>query len=231
MVAKRVVSIGQQTFVLAPDGEVARTMVARLEEGGYQLLNGDDDRRPHWFSFKDAVAAASDRIGVRQTALRKALRALSQKRRALETKNYRDSVMNAPYRVIDLRDTMDLIFGRRRTRKLKKVHVPETYLMPGSVVYAIITPMTRSSELGLYRPHNHFVLETEVKSVCFSPDGKVHYTFSTPFVVEEFFPSRGEATTKLRSLLEPGSPHPVPFVSSKQEKEENKKLLDDDIPF
>ncbi|MDD2657641.1 MAG: hypothetical protein PHD04_03225 [Candidatus Pacebacteria bacterium] len=100
------------------------------------------------------------------------------------------------------------------------------------MVYVIITPLTRPNPgWDVYRPHKHFVLETEVRSVCFSPDGQVHYAFSTRFVVEEFFLSREEATAKLRSFSEPGTEDVVPFVSSKQEKEENKKLLDDNIPF
>lgn len=140
--------------------------------------------------------------------------------------------MNAPYRVVDLQDEMSLDSTRRRhARQLKKIRVPETYITPGHMVYVIITPATRSSWAGAYRPHKHYVLETEVKSVCFSPDGQVHYMFSTLFVVEEFFSSREEATARLRSFSEPGTEESVPFVSSKQEKEESEKLLDDDVPF
>ncbi|MFA6414424.1 MAG: hypothetical protein WC217_01385 [Candidatus Paceibacterota bacterium] len=232
MAAKRVVNIGQEAFVLSQDGEVVRTMVAKLEKNGYRFLNGDDDHRIHWFTFEGAVAAASDRVNTRQKALRKELRALGRKRRALETQEYRDGVMNAPYRVVDLRDEMILAYARpRRPRILKKIWVPETYLTPGHVVYVIITPMTQSSWAGAYRPHKHFVLETEVKSVCFSPDGQAHYMFSTLFIVEEFFLSREEATARLQSYSEPGTKDPVPFVSSKQEKEENERLLGDNIPF
>jgi hypothetical protein len=96
------------------------------------------------------------------------------------------------------------------------------------VVYVVITPATRS-EFETYRPHKHFVLETEIASVCFSPDGQVYYTFSTPFIVREFFLSRRGAS--LRNFSEPGTKNLVPFVSRKQAKEENAKLLDDDVPF
>lgn len=232
MAAKRVVYIGQKVFVVSPAGEVVRTVVARLEGEGYQFLNGGSNRHPHWFNIHEAVAAAGVRIEARQTALRKELRALGRKRRTLETQSYRNDVMSAPYRAVDLRDEASLAFARRRhTRGLKKIRVPEEYLTPGCMVYAIITPTTQSSWAGAYRPHKHFVLETEVKSVCFSPDGQVHYAFSTPFTVGEFFPSREEATAKLQSFSEPGTEEPVPFVSNKQEKEENEKLLDDDVPF
>lgn len=223
-------TLGQIAFVLSPDGAVVRTMVARIDKDNYQFLNGDDSRRPHWFNVYDAVAAAGARIRDRQTALRKELRTLAQKRRALETQEYRIEVMSAPYRAVDLRDTMILYHARpRRPRKLKKVLVPKTYHRPGQVVYAIITPATRS-EMETYRPHGHFVLETEVRSVCFSPDGQAHYTFSTPLLPEEFFPLREEATARLQSFSEPGTKEPVPFVSSQKEKEELEKLVED-IPF
>lgn len=233
MGAKRIVRIGQRAFVLSGDGEVVRTMVAKIDERGYQFLNGDHGSHPHWFAFKDAIAAASARIDARQKAFRKELRALARKRRTLETQSYRNDVMNAPYKVVELRDEMTVGFAMsRRTRKLKKVRVPETHLRPGRLVYVIITPATRPNPgWEVYRPHKHFVLETEVTSVCFSPDGQIHYTFSTRFIVGEFFLSREEATAKLQSFSEPGTKDPVPFVSSQQEKEENEKMLDDDIPF
>lgn len=228
MVAKRVISIGQEAFVLSPDGEVVRTMIAKLEKEGYRFLNGDDERRRHWFSFEGAISAASERIIARQVALRKQLRALALKRRALEEQNYRDGVVSAPYRVVDLRDTVSHnLTHLRPSRNLKKVHVPETYLRPGHVVYVAITPATRS-EFETYRPYKHFVLETEVASVCFSPDGQVYYTFSTPFIVREFFLSRRGAAAK--NFSEPGTKDLVPFVSSKQEKEEIAKIPDD-CPF
>ena len=232
MVAKRAVHLGQEAFVLSPVGEVVRTMVAKLEGEGYQFLNGSDAHRPHWFDFENAVAAASARIDAQRKALQEELRALARKRRTLEERDHWDGVMNAPFRVVDLWDEAPLAFTRRRhTRELKKIHVPETYLEPGHVVYVVITPMTRSSWGGGYRPHKHFVLETEVRSVCFSPDGQAHYTFSTDFIVEEFFPSREEATARLQSFSEPGTKEPAPFVSRQQEKEGNEKLLDDDTPF
>ncbi len=231
MVAKKAVRLGEEAFVLSSDGDVVRTVVARLDENGYLLLDGSADHHPHWFSFPEAVSAANARISTRQKALRKQLRALAGKRRALEGRDYWDGVMNAPFRVVDLRDEASLAFTRRRhTRGLKKIRVPETYLEPGHMVYVIITPATRSSWAGEYRPHKHYVLETEVKSVCFSPDGQAHYTFSTLFIVEEFFPSREEAAAKLGGHADPRTEE-VPFVPSKMEKEENAKLLDDDIPF
>lgn len=224
MSAKRVIRIGQEAFLLSPDEEVIHTMVAGLNENSYWFLDGSSNRRQHWFTFKDAVAAISARINAQQTALRKRLR-------TLKTQDYQDSVMNEPYKVVDLQAMMT--FARsRRSRKLKKIQIPEMYLVPGDVVYAIITPTTLSeSREYTYRPHKHFVLETAVKSVCFSPDGQVHYTFSTPFVVDKFFLSRTEAGTELQKIFsEPGTKDFVYFVSSKQEREELDKIPDD-IPF
>jgi hypothetical protein len=149
----------------------------------------------------------------------------------LGAQDYRDGVLSAPYKVVDLRDEMALVLARlRRSRSLKKIQVPMPgYLGPGQVVYVVITPTT-CSRLPEYRPHKHFVLETEVESVCFSPDGQVYYTFSTPFIVDTFFLSRREAVVWLESYSEPGTKEPVPFVSSQQEKEEIAKIPDD-IPF
>lgn len=228
MVTRKVVRLGQEAFVLSPDGEVVRTMVAKLEREGYQFLDGSSYHRPHWFSFQVAASIASERIETRETVLRKELRALARKRRMFEAQDYRDSIMNAPYRVVDLRDPLTFVV-LRRTRKLKKVVIPKTYLRPGHMAYVVITPMTRSGSEA-YRPYNHFVLETEVTSVCFSPGGQAHYTFSTPFIVEESFPSREAATARLESFSEPGTKEPVPFVSNEREKEEIAKLPDD-IPF
>lgn len=228
MSAKRVIHIGLEAFVLSHDGEVVRTMVAGLNETGYWFLDGSSNRRQHWFTFKSAVAAASNHVNARQIALRKSLRALARKRKALETQAYRDGIMNEPYKVIDLKAVLN--YGQpRRPRKLKKVQVPERYLVPGDTVYVIITPAVPPEPME-YRPYKHFVLETVVRSVCLSPDGQAHYTFSTPFVVEKFFLSRDEAMAELQSFSEPGTKDPVHFVSSKQEREEIDKIPDD-IPF
>jgi len=224
------VNIGQEAFILSKDGEIVRTMVAKLEENGYQFLNGDDEHRPHWFSFADAVSAVSNRISAKQTILRKQLCALARKQRMLRAQDYRDGVMSEPYRVVNLHDTMAYAFARSRcSRKLKNIRVPEAYLKPGHMVYVTIIPGTRS-DFEVYRPHQYFVLETEVTSVCFSPDGQVHYTFSTPFIVEEFFLSCKEAVARLQNFLKSWKEDAVPFISSKQEKEEIAKLPDN-LPF
>jgi hypothetical protein len=229
MCAQRVVKLGQEAFVLSREGEVVRTMVARLDEGSYQFLNGDSSGDPHWFSFEAAARAASACLSFREAAIRKGLRTLARKRRALTTKKYESAVRDAPYRAVDLRDTW-AIRKRRRARERKTVRVPGTYLELGSVVYAIITPLILPKEL-VYRPYGHFILETEVKSIWFSPDGEVHYGFTTPFSPEEFFGSRKEAEARLRSYSEPGTLDPIYFVSSKKEKKELEKINEDDIPF
>ncbi len=229
---RNAVTLGQEVFILSPTGEIVRTMVGKLEQNSYTFLNGDDERCPHWFSFQEAASAATDRITTRIDRLQQEIRGLKERRRQLGTEKYKSGVRNAPYRVVELRDR-EAFKRRSRTRNLKYIHLPGSHLSPGEMAFAVITPSTetRWSDAVVYRPHKHFVLETEVKSVCLSPDGQVHYVFSTPFVVEEFFPSREEATARLRSFSEPGTEEPVPFVSSKQEEDENKKLLDDDVPF
>ena len=219
-----VVHLGQEVFLLSAQGEVIRTMVALIWKDGYSFLNGSGSFNAHWFSFNEALSAADDHLQRRSARLRKELRSLAHRRKALVTGEYRESVASTPQRVVDPRD----IENRFRTKKLKKVCVPEAYYSPGKIVYVAITPASRHHQ-DVYRPYPYFVLETKVTSVCFTPDGKAHYTFSTPFGVIEFFPSLEGAATKLRILSGLEMENDVPFVSA--EKEESELAEIDDIPF
>lgn len=223
------VTLGQEVFVLS-GRSVVRTMVGRIEGESYSLLNGDDASDPHWFTYGGAVFAACERVKAQKARLRKALRELTAEDRLLEDERYRDSVLSAPYKIVDLRYELE---RRLRPRTRKNVSVPKMYLSPGQRVYAIITPATSPCYVGMgvYRPLRNFVLETQVKSVCISPDGGAVYTFTTPFVLGEYFLSRKEAMGRLQIHLGPGSLERVYFVSEKLEREELEKLRDDDVPF
>lgn len=222
------VVLGQEVFVLSPDGEVVRTMVAEISREHYTMLNGYDSRDKHWTSFDGAVSAAHKRLEARRAAARKALRELAAKARELHTESYRHSVASAPYKLVDL----GYDETRSRTRMRKRVLVPDSYLRPGQTVYAIITPMIKpSAGWAVYRPYSHFVLETEIQSVRLSPSGTARYTFGTPYPLDEYFLSRKEAETKLQSYSEPGTLEPVHFVSREEEKKELDELQEDNIPF
>ena len=228
--AKRVIPrLGQEVFQVSREGEITRTMVAKVYEGvGWQFLNGIWNGNPHYYSFEEAATVAEDRIRAHEARLRAKLRALARRRKELGTQSYRNSVMQARYRVVDLRE--EEYSGKpSRPRNLKKVVVPETYLLPGRLAYTAITPRTEPKS-DVYRPHSHFVLEIEVQSVFFTPDGQVHYSFSTPFVVGNVFFSSQEAAQELKKLLSLTPYDPVRFVSRKDERE----WLDsqpDDVPF
>lgn len=222
------VVLGQKVFVLSPDGEVVRTMVAEISREHYTMLNGYTSHEAHWTSFVAAVGAAREVLERRRAALRKTLRQLAAKDRALQAADYKRAVMSAPYKVVDL----GYDETRSRTRMRKHVPVPETYLAPGQLVYAIITPMIKpSAGWAVYRPYSHFVLETEIQSVRLSPSGTARYTFGTHYPLDEYFLSREEAETKLQSYSEPGTLEPVYFVSREEEKKELDELQEDDIPF
>jgi hypothetical protein len=241
--AKSPVELGQKVFVLSPQGEVVRTMVGQLRrvqcyEGGdwvwrddHTFLNGCDSSQPHWNSFGAAAQAARKVLEDRKTALRKQLQTLAARTRHLTTSAYKQGVESAPYKMVDLGDGEK----RVRTRMRKRVAVPETYFKPGQVVYAIITPLTppHGSQWAdsIYRPHSHFVLETEVRSVTLAPDGTARHTYATPLRPEELFLTREEATQKLQSYSEPGTLEPTLFVSMAEEKEKLDELLEDDVPF
>lgn len=192
-------TLGQQVFVLS-GRNVVRTMVGRIEIGvgraeigdRYTFLNGDEVEDPDGFSYDDAVVAARERIKVQKAKLRKALHDLAKEDLQIQTETYRQSVENAPYKMFDLRFEH---YPRFRSRMRKNVSVPETYLVPGQRVYAIITPATRPCFDGMtvYRPFRNYVLSTRVKSVCISPNGEAVYAFTTPFVLGEYFLSRKEA--------------------------------------
>ncbi len=219
------VRLGQEVYVLvATGGEVERTMVGIIAHDDYHFLNGTYSSRSHWFSFDQALSIADEQLRERETQLRAQLRAVAQQRRRIKSEEYRTSVMDASYRVVDLRD----IEKRSRTRRLKHVRVPSEYLNPDHTVYVVITPSTRGYG-DLYRPHSHFVLETKVRSVCFSPDGVVHYTFSTRFDVDEFHPTREEASAKLQTTAKLPMGSAIHFVSGEEEKRELDKI--EDIPF
>lgn len=228
--AKRVMpQLGQEAFQVSREGNITRTMVAKVyAEGGWQFLNGSRNALPCYFSFEEAVAAAEGCIKTHEARLREELRALARKRKSLRKPDCRNHVMTAPYRVIDLRE---VAYPRKpsRPRNLRKVIVPKTYLLPGHRAYTIITPGTESVSEA-YRPVRFFVLEVEVRSVCFTPDGHSHYSFSTPFVVKDIFPSEQEAALAIRELLDLRPVHSVWFVSRKEEQEwfDNQP---DDTPF
>lgn len=234
--SKKVV-LGQEVFVLSPQGDVICTkvagiaMVAGIGSESYDLLNGYSSDHPHWFSFDEAIGAARNCLEARREKLRKALRQLAARDREFQKDGYWHSVLTAPYKMVDLGYDETRRF-RSRTRK--KISVPETYMQPGQCVFAIITPATLPHGDGwvVYRPYKHFILETYVKSVWLSPDGTAHYGFSTPLKPEEFFLSRKEATERLQSYSEPGTLEQINFVSKAREMQELEKLRDDDdIPF
>lgn len=232
MAKPKVVKLGQKVFVLSEEGNIVRTMVAGIEsDGDYRLLNGGTNYDRHWFSFDEALVAASEHLEARRAKLRKALRVLAAKGRELQSESYRSGVENAWYGIVDPKYDETQEF---RPRTKKAVSVPKKYLKPGQCVFAIITPVTPSRYSWrevLYRPHQHFVLETSVKKVWFSPDGKVHYVFTTSFKLGEYFLFREEAEARLRSYSEPGTLEEVPFVSEAEETAGLEKLADDDVPF
>jgi hypothetical protein len=218
--------LGQEVFVLSPQGDVVRTMVAMLaSDGHYTFLNGYHSHCcAHWDSYGKAIAAAREHLDARRAALRKTLRQLAARDRQLQTMDYRRAVDFAPYKVANLSYEEGF-----RTRTRKHVAVPDTYLRPGESVYAIITPMTEPQSGWVYKPYSHFVLEMEVQSVCLSMSGTALYTFDTPLRPDEHFGTREEAEERLRSYSEPGTLEDIHFVSRKEEKEELAKI--DDNPF
>ena len=222
----KTVRLGQEAFVmLTTGGKVERTMVGALEGDGYLFLNGLHSSRTHWFDFDNALSAAEEGVKKREAALRAELKALGRWRNYLLSPKYRADVFSPPYKVADL----EPFENRKRTRYLKNVKVPEGYVCPGCRVYAIITPRTQTRWENVYRPHPHFVLETEVRTVYFSPDGVAHYMFATPFEVTEFFPSKDEAIKRLSNFSESDVLKDVPCVSHEEEKQKLQEL--DDIPF
>ncbi len=217
----RTVYLGQEVFFLF-QGNVIRTAVGKVHKEGYDLL---DKRCPfgrHWFTFDQALAAADKGLLLRQETLRRQLKELARMRKKLKTPLYKEKVMTAPRRVKDLRDVED----PSRTRKLKKLKVPENYLNPGQVVYLSVLPQTRTQMELVYRPYDYFVLETEVGSVCLLPSGEVAYSFRTPFEWREFFLSREKATENLRHAAKLKHDETVHFVSKEEDKAESEKIKD-----
>lgn len=194
-------ALGQKVFVLSRDGEVVQTMVGRLEKDEAVFLNGYTSRGRHWTSFEQAADAAREVLEARRHALRKALRQLAVKAHRLGSEAYKESVVTAPYKMIDMSDNI----ARFCSRKRKRIAIPADYIRPGTTVYVIITPhiMPRSVD-WVYRPHQHFVLETQVRGVYMTTDGQPVYSFVTPFKPSEYFLDREEAEAQLSSYSEPG---------------------------
>lgn len=230
----RKINLGREVFVLSNDGEVVRTMVAKIgPEGHYALLNGiplviwDNPAKPsHWFTFEDALAAAQERIKIQMARLQKQLAALTKRSIQMEAEEAKTAVMGAPYKVADLSGN----HPPRRTRQLKKVVIPVNYLNPGSTVYVCITPQTKNPRLG-YRPHKLFVLETKIKEVSFDPKGVLRYTYTTPFKVERHFALKSEAGDFLRKHY---PNEQIGFVPHEEEKEKIRimmEAIEEEIPF
>jgi hypothetical protein len=219
------VTLGQEVFMLSREGEVVRTCVAQLSPHGYCFFNGCDHRDYHSFSFAEVQTRAEEYLLRRQVALRRELRVLSRRRKYLKTTEYQNGVMDKPQVVLDLRNIED----RNRKTTRKRIKVPETYLAVGCQVYVVITPQISPKSELVYRPQSHFVLETTIRNVCFTPDGTAHYGFTTRFQVHECFSSRKEATLRLQSMLKVGPDTPIPFVTIAEE-EEGLSLIDN-IPF
>lgn len=226
--SQKQVRLGQEAFVVVTtDGEVERTMVGAIGAYGYEFLNGcSSSSRSHWFDFDKALDEAVNGLKARESRLRQELRALAKRRKFLQSDEYRLGVMGSSLKVVDLSSGE----RRGRTRRLKSVTIPRDYLSPGASVYVVVTPKTRTGEhREVYRPYSHFVLETKVQQVYFEADGTVHYSFITPFKVEEYFLLKHKAVKCLESFSEPGTLEPVPYVSH---DEERKKLDEiEDIPF
>lgn len=216
---KRGIKLGQEVFVLNADGDVERTMVAKIYTGGrYTFLNGKGSHNSHWLHYAEAVAVAQEKVSVSEAVLRRKLTQLRRRRAYLDSESYMETTMKSPYEVVELRD----IDVRRRTRKLKGITVPKKYPKPGSLVYVVIELQTKPEEF-MYRPFECFVLETKVLSVGFTPDGKLHYIFSTRFDVSQYYRSRDEAVASC--------PKVSGFVSHEEENAELKKLDAKHIPF
>lgn len=222
------VKLGQEVFVLSSTGEVVRTMVAKLYKDWYAFFNGGSSSGDHWFDYESAVEAADRHISVRQVALRKELRALGKRRNALQTPEYRESVRSAPYRVVGSRMDMFSDTHTPRTRTLKSVVCPGEYLMYDSIVYVTITPSTCPWE-DVYRPCDHFVLETKIATVSLLPSGVVHYTYQTRYEVRAHHLTVLAAAEALRAESRLGEHAKVRLVSFAEEKDWQDKH--DDIPF
>jgi hypothetical protein len=219
------VHLGQEVFVLTTTGgDVERTLVGAIDGNGYTFLNGHSGRMSHWFTYAEAAEAAEKVLEMRVAQLRKEIQKLTERRKILKSSKQAE-VMTAPYKVVDLR----LVDKPRRPRRLVRIQVPESYLSPGDLVYVAITPNMSPPWVEAYKPYLNFVLETEVRTVCFSPDGTVDYTFVTPFVVKEFFLTKDEAIKEHESFFGRGTPETVPFVSLEEERQKLSEIKD--TPF
>jgi hypothetical protein len=225
--AQKQVRLGQEAFVVVTtDGRVERTMVGAIGPYGYEFLNGCSSGRGHWFDFDEARDEAVNKLKAHESRLRQELRALAKRWKFLQSDEYRSEVMNSSLKVVDLNPGE----RRGRTRRLKSVTVPGDYLLPGASVYVVITPKTKASEhREVYRPYPHFVLETKVQQVYFEADGTAHYSFTTPFEVEEYFTLKHKAVRCLESFSELGTLESIPYVSHDEERQKIDEI--EDIPF
>lgn len=220
----RSVTLGQEVFVIEQD-EVVRTMIGKITNTGYILLNGDCPQ--HWFSFTEARVELDKRLAKKQEELRTILCRLAKKRMAVWGAAYKQAVLSAPYKVVDLRDDP---VERRRVRK--SVCAPKEYLCLGTKVFVPVTVDTRLLHEGIdcYRPYAYFVLETMVRGVCFRPNSEVCYSFSTPYRVEDMYLSKSEAEARLQKIVGLDVEENLYFVSHREEEEFLKSLLLDS-PF
>lgn len=219
--------LGQIVYIIDSKGKIGKTQIASLSldcnDGNtirYQFLNGESQSLPHWFVYADAVAEAKRRIDKQIADLRKQISSLRKKAKAIEADSEADTLSNLAYRVADL-DTWN---PSRKTKTVKRIASPKNYTEAGTRVYVVIKPETVSRDSSLdYRPHDYFVLETRIEKVWFTSDGQIHYQFSTPFQVGEFFLTKDEARGSCTQA--------VMFVSLEQEKEHRDKKITENNPL
>lgn len=217
----KTVRLGQEAFVvMGPEGRIERTMVARIDQYGYEFFNGMAGEDGVRYDFAGAVEEADRLLALSEAALRARLKTVRARRRSLGSEEHLEEVLKSRFTVRDLRGTDDY----RRVRNLRNVVVPEQYFLPGDTVYVAVVPWTRVRAGFSYRPYQYFVLETVVRAVCLTGYGDVHYTLTTPFEVDECFASIEAAEEHLQGLVLSGPVSPVMFVPHTEEKEELKRL-------
>lgn len=178
--------IGELAYTVS-GGKVDRTMVSgRMRSGWYTLLNGTDKSHRHFFNIADAHAEAVRQREERVKALEAQLKEARRELRNTRSPAFLEEIANSRFRVKGSNE------HKSRSRKLKKVLVPEGLPSPGDTVYVVVTRDTQPT-CNVYRPFDLFIIDAKIIQVTFMPGRAILIEIDTPFNTTNMFPSFDDA--------------------------------------
>lgn len=154
-------------------GDIDRSSVASLNDGGGYRLDEDHVVAQNFRSYDDALAESIRIIDAETAELQKKLDALAVKRKERLAESYRPLV-----------DSIKLDYENDGSGQnivhIKGKEVP--YFEPGTTVYALVGSKTASDGTPHIRHEVYFVLKARVRYVSCMRNATLHYQLNSPLL-------------------------------------------------